>query len=156
MENSKMRIYLIGGAILAGIVILVLAFFAFRPSKTNAPVSTYPSNVQSVIDHPVEKVDNWSTLVDSENFQISYSTTPGVESPAGDSFFITINAQPVVQVAEQAEQALLDKLGITKDYACQLPVIINVPGSVDEKLTGFNFGLSFCSDRIHIADVAKP
>lgn len=149
MNNSRIKILIFGGVAILIILImaLYLLFFTHKskiPSQTpSSPPSSYPASypqsVKDAISNPVDKVGDWNTLVNSDNFQISYST-----SQQGNSFFITINAQPVVQVTQQAEQAFLQKLGISKDYACTLPVIVSIPAKVDETLSGYNFGLSFC------------
>lgn len=148
MNNSKIILFSLGGIVLIGLVIW-MAFVFFVDKKSNETVS-YPRSVQSAINSPIEKIQNWSTLVKNDNFEISHSS-----GPEGDSFFITINAQPVLQTSQLAEQALLQKLGVKKEYACTLPLIMTVPANVDPSLAGNTFGMSFCPDQSHISDANK-
>ncbi len=147
INNLKLKIFIIAGIALIAISIIVYVLFFVNKDNTS---TSYPKSVEKAINNPIDKNENWNTLVDNDNFQISYSKVADSES-----FFITINAKPVNTVSLEAEQSLLQKLGIDKEYACTIPVVINVPSSVDEKLTGYNFGLSFCPNRIHVSDIAS-
>ena len=147
MNNSKLKIIIIVGIVLVLVIGLILYLAISR--KENNSDSGYPEAVQKVIDNPIDKNENWSTIIDNSSFQISYST-----GDSGDSFFITISGQPVLESAIQAETALLEKFGNTdKDYICSIPIIINVLATTTPELSGYNFGLSFCPDRIHVTDV---
>lgn len=64
--------------------------------------------------------------------------------PFDSSFVIGIDAMPVLQVQQLAEQAFLQKLGISRTDACKLTVWVGVPVSVDANYAGRNLGLSFC------------
>lgn len=137
--------------VIVGIILvasLIGLVYLLSSSKEITGPESYPKSVKNAINNPIEKNENWSTLVSNDDFQISYSTSEDV-----DSFFITINAQPALEVSLKAEQSLLQKLGIKEEDACKLPVLINVPAIVDENLTAFEFGLSFCSDVVRISDI---
>lgn len=149
MENLKPKLYIIGAIALVAIFIGAVYLF-FKADKSPESESEYPESVQNAINNPVDRNGDWSTLIDNENYQISYST-----SSQGDSFFITVNSEPVVGISQNAETALLQKLGVEKEYLCTLPVVINVPYMVNAKLSEYNFGLSFCPDRIHVSDVSQ-
>lgn len=145
MNNSTLKIFVIGAVLLIFLFVGIYYLF-FRSSPTSN--SSYPKSVQKVINNPVTRNDGWGTLVNNDEYQISYSKTAGAES-----FFITINSQPVVAVAQKAEQELLQKLNINKDEACKLPLVINVTTSAAPNMSGFNFGLSFCPNVPHVEDI---
>ncbi len=148
MDKTKIiSIVFIAGLMIVGVAAIVYLLF-FDKKETSS--GTYPSKVQQVIDNPIEKNGDWSTLANNDDYQISYSKGREV-----DAFFITVNAAPALNVSKRAEQELVNKLGITQDEICALPVIIKVTAASNPNLTGFNFGLSFCPDRIHIADVPQ-
>lgn len=147
--NKKTILYFVLSILLLGIVSVVFIFYTSK-NDDDEKISKYPQNIQEVIKNPVEKNESWRTLVDDNDFQISYST-----SNSGDSFFITITAQPVLDVSIKAEQALLKKLDVEKDYLCTLPITINIPYSVDGNLSQYDFGLSFCPDKSHIFEVLE-
>ena len=60
------------------------------------------------------------------------------------TFTITIYKRPLEETRKRAEQDLLQKLGISEKEACNLNVNLGVIASVDEEISGRNFGLSFC------------
>lgn len=145
------RIIIIIG-IICFIAILILVYFFFTTSNS-APnkQDDFANNVQQAISNPIEKVaDGFSNLVKNDNYLISY----GGNQDTG-TFFITVNAEPVIDISKQAEQAFLQKLQIDEMYACTLTVILNVPSALDSSLSEYNFGLSFCPDRIHIEDIQR-
>ncbi len=153
MDNRKLTILIIAGSAVAALLIAGLAYFAFRsdkqPTQSGSTPGSYPQSVQAVIDNPIERSGDWSTLIDEQDFQISY-----VHDNVG-SFIITVNNYPLVEVAQQAEQALLTKLQVDQTYLCKLPVFISVPSVLDDNLSQYNFGLSFCPNRMHITDVEE-
>lgn len=150
MENIKTKLYIVIGVVLLIIFFVVIYFAFFSKEKKQVTTSTYPQTIQNVLDNPIEKIGDWSTLVDDDDFQISYGS--GQE---GGTFYITVNTTPFIEVSDRAEQAFLQKLGIEKEYACELPVIINVPSMIDDNLSEYNFGLSFCPNRVHISEVPE-
>jgi hypothetical protein len=151
MTNSKIYIFIIVVILVcAGIIGLVYYFFA---KDDNLPeVNTgYPQSILSVINNPLERIsDNFSNIVKDEQFLISY----GGDSNQG-TFYITVNAEPIVEVSKRAEQAFINKLQIDESYACQIDVILNVPSIIDDELAAYDFGLSFCPDKPHIEDVPQ-
>jgi len=60
------------------------------------------------------------------------------------SFNIVLTGGDLHVVREEAENAFLDTLGITKDEACQLYVSLGTPYYVNVKTAGVEYGLSFC------------
>ena len=142
MDNKKLKLYIIIGVV-ATLLIVLVGVYLLRPSSDEI----YPATVQEAITHPVDQNENWGTLLTNDEYEISYS-----KSGTTDSFFITVNAQPALDTSLKAEQAFLQKLGITQEYACALPVVIKIPFAVDQNLAGFEFGPSFCPNVVHVAD----
>ena len=60
------------------------------------------------------------------------------------TFVITIYKRPLSDTRLVAEQDLLKKIGLSEEEACHLNVNLGTIASVDENLSGKNFGLSFC------------
>lgn len=151
MDRQKLLLYIaigVGALIIIGLTVWL--FVLSRGPATNSN-SNYPQSVQNAIDNPVQRNEGWNTLVDNDDYQISYS-----KSGSSESFFITIVNGPALAVSQKAEQELLSKLQITQEQACNLPVSMNVVNSVDSNLSGYTFGLSFCPDKLHIADAQNP
>jgi hypothetical protein len=153
MDNKKLTILIIAASALLALLIIALAYFVFRSDSTSdQPGVTsggYPQSVQDAIGNPLERNGDWLTLVSEDDFQISY-----VEDDIG-RFMVTVNNYPLTEVSQRAELALLQKLQIDQDYACKLPVFISVPSALDDSLSQYSFGLSFCDNRMHITDVQE-
>ena len=81
--------------------------------------------------------NNGVAFEDNEDYYIAYY-------PDDNSFTIVIHNRDVNLGREKAEIGFLNDLGITQEQACKLTVILGVPYSVSENLSGQNFGLSFC------------
>ncbi|MCK9351308.1 MAG: hypothetical protein WCT49_00150 [Candidatus Paceibacterota bacterium] len=64
------------------------------------------------------------------------------------SFYISLEGGDLYITREEAEQAFLDKLEITKEDACKLYVALTVPFTVSEKAAGTDYHLSFCPNGI--------
>ncbi len=64
------------------------------------------------------------------------------------TFVITIYKRPLSDTRIKAEQDLLQKIGISEKEACNLNVNLGTIASVDENMSGKNFGLSFCPNGI--------
>ena len=147
--NKKIVYIAVGIILLVAFIALAYLFYSSK-NKDNAKISQYPLSVQEAIKSPIEKNEGWRTLVDDNDFQISYSSNDGI-----DSFFITINASPVLDVSIKAEQALLKKLQVNQDSVCALPIVINIPFSIDANLSQYDFGLSFCPNKTHIFEILE-
>ena len=145
MDKSKYKIYI---AIAVAVLIIATLVAVLLLQNSNNRGSGYDKNVQAVIDSPLEKIENSSTLLSSDEYIVTYQKGLGQ-----DQFLITVNANPVPEVSLKAEQAFLKKLNITQEYACTLPIILGVPSMIDENLAGYSFNMSFCPDGIHISDV---
>jgi hypothetical protein len=147
MEKSNLKIYLL--IALVFLAIIATGIYLVVTSSNNS-AKPYPNNVKDVISNPVKKVGDWSILEETDKYVINYSKVGEV-----DEFYITIYSNPAYQTSIEAENRLLNKLKIDKDYACSLPITIQVQRAVDESLWGYNFGLSFCKDKLHISDILQ-
>lgn len=144
MNNDNIKYYIIS-AILILLGLLAILYLYFSPKESKEKVN-YAQNVNAVINNPTEKFDMWSTISEEEKFHISYSS---VENHA---FIITINAEPIKEVSEQAESVLQKKLKVNNDYFCSLNILIKIPYKVNNSLSGYDFGPSFCPNKMHIED----
>lgn len=66
----------------------------------------------------------------------------------GTAFVITLYRRPFAEMRMRAEQDLIQKLNISQKEACNLNVNLGTIASVDENLSGRNFGLSFCPNSV--------
>lgn len=91
--------------------------------------------------HPITPDGSGVMLRDGNDYDIFYSIDFG-------SFTITLEAQPLNELRGQAEQELLNILGISKTNACKLNMHLNVLNGVDPRTDGgADYGLSFCPNR---------
>jgi hypothetical protein len=60
------------------------------------------------------------------------------------SFVITIKNSNLNDSRNKAEQAFLDSLGVSKNEACKLTVVLAVSPGANRDVAGRNYGLSFC------------
>lgn len=146
-NNSKVIGYLLIGLIIVALIAVMYTILV-DVEKDPAPADASQQNIERAINDPVEVNESWKTLARTDEYEISYS-----EVGENRSFFITVNAQPALEVSKKAEQALLETLGIDQDTACGLPLSMGVPSAVDGNLSGYTFGLSFCFGKDHISDV---
>lgn len=152
MTKTRLILIITTVVVVVSSIFIILYFASDQRSKNNEPTSdVYPSSVVNVINKPVEKItDNYFTLIKDSDYFVSYGG-----NLQGGTFYITVNAEPVVSVSKKAEQALLKKLQVDESYACTLTVILNVPSIIDSNLSEYDFGLSFCPGRPHVEDVPR-
>ena len=62
------------------------------------------------------------------------------------SYLITIQNEDIQSARDLAEKDFMEYLEIPKEQLCQIKVYLGVPRSVNEKVSGPNYGLSFCPD----------
>ena len=65
--------------------------------------------------------------------------------PAQELFYISITSYPFEEHIVNAENSLLEKLGITEEEACKLNVDVTTPAYANTEKAGVVYGLSFCS-----------
>ena len=69
---------------------------------------------------------------------------------ADQSFNITLQQEPIKQTRQQAEQELLQRLGIGQQGACRLNYWVGVPYGVNPIYSGKNLGFSFCPGAVQL------
>ncbi len=70
---------------------------------------------------------------------------------ADSSFSIAIFQEPVAANRLQAEQYLMEHLGISQNQMCTLKYSIGVPNRVNQYYAGMELGFSFCPGAVKLA-----
>lgn len=65
-------------------------------------------------------------------------------------FNIGLYQEPIGQARHDAEQYLLNTLGISQDAACALKYMVSVPDKVNSYYSGENLGFSFCPGAVQL------
>lgn len=81
-------------------------------------------------------VDN-VTATDSPPYLIEYIATT-------QYFNIELLSEPIGPIRLDAEQFLMNDLGVSQSQMCQLNYMLSVPASVNSEFAGKNLGFSFC------------
>jgi len=72
-----------------------------------------------------------------------------IEYIASTNYFnIGLFSEPIATARLDAEQYLLQELGITKEQMCMLNYTVSAPVSVNEYYSGTNLGFSFCPGSV--------
>ncbi len=146
-ENKKFILI----AVSAGIIIVALGYVLYRSyatpkspagsgnSANTVNIGTPAGNVKTrnFTLNPIKVVGSEMQLADTDEYQIIYYQQE-------QSFVILIQASPALTSRQHAEAAFLSNLQIDQASACKLNVSIKVPYSVDPKLAGPDYALSFC------------
>lgn len=166
-SNNMRRFFLI-----LFVVLLLLFFFyifisSIKPGPEqkilpkNPPTPTsvsrsypLPSGIKPTQGGKIEingvKLNNFfnSSKVINENKDILISKTDKYQIEyfsLFNSFLISIESAPFEENKILAEQDLINKLGVSKEAACRLPVNITTPQSANPEFAGTNYSLSFCT-----------
>lgn len=165
MFMNKKKITLVVFIIL--VFIGILYYFSFRRSQSNStvfqgtgipsggyfPIGTPEENrvifgkIQSFIKSAKSRGAPGTYLVSEFPASLALSSVPDysiVYFEDKTTFVITIYKQPLSDTRLVAERDLLKKLNLSEKEACNLNVDLGTIASVDENLSGKNFGLSFC------------
>jgi len=148
--------------LIAVIVIVMIAFVVNRLIPDEKPVSegspsptTSPS---SIIKPKGEKINVTGVSINNiYNSEIRTNTrgdTLFLENTdykilffsKEEQFLLSIIGSPFNKKREQAEQSFLQTLGIDKDSACKLNVVVNTPSFANPDESGKNYKLSFCKE----------
>ena len=70
---------------------------------------------------------------------------------SSQSFTISLNQEPIYQTRLQAEQYLMQRLGIGQDQMCKLKYTISAPNFVSPLYAGVNLLFSFCTGAVKLA-----
>ena len=166
---EKKKIVLLLGAV--SILALLLTIFFLVGNNKNSQVSDQndsgaeiPTERKNVESFPItvpsgsveikniykdggELYDRGVTFRNNDDFSIAYAESD-------QSFAISIsNAKDPIGARNKSEQELLSALGISKEQACELTVLLQVPYSVRADLSGTNYGLSFCPDGKYFEEI---
>lgn len=151
--SKHLTTLLIIGGFLVGIVLILFLFVRETP-KQITPLPTPTPNQYSTTPVPRitisgislnnflstgEKINSHDDILVEQKteYEIVYLHD-------FNEFIITVHEKPFEEIRKQAEQAFLDKLGISKQEACALSVSEAIPFAVDPNLGGQKFKLSFC------------
>lgn len=61
-----------------------------------------------------------------------------------NSFIIALYQEPLAQARKNAEQYLIDNLGLSEEQMCSLRYSVSVPKDVNDFFAGHSLGFSFC------------
>lgn len=138
-----------------------------NPAGVNLPsagnVTPLPSGTPSISVAAIQQgsipvkdfKNNPNTVKDPYNagyYDIAGGSNPGLSHAPFHIFYddthqyfgITLLSEPIGQYRKQAEQLLLQELGISQAQMCQLNYSVGVGPDVNEAYTGINLGFSFC------------
>jgi len=163
--DKKKIIILLGVVLVVGIFIALFFILTNKGQQVSQTgeleVPSDKKNAESfIIEAPTEKVqinniyksggelyEGGITFRDNKDFSITYAESD-------QSFIIVIETtEDLIGVRNRAEQELLSALGINKEQACELAVLLQVPYSVSADLSGTNYGLSFCPDGKYFEEI---
>jgi hypothetical protein len=116
------------------------------PSKFEIPegetVETNKETVNNFFNENTQVNSRGDALiVNTENYHITYFSKE-------DQFLITILSSPFEEVRKVAEIDFIQTLGIDKETACKIGVIITTPAFANRDEAGKNYKLSFCENDI--------
>ncbi len=80
------------------------------------------------------------------NFLITY--IPADQFGAQAQFLVSLAAEPLGEVRRQAEQALIDRLGVSKEELCKLDAPVWVDDSVNATYAGRDLKLPSCPGAV--------
>jgi len=120
-----------------------------QSSDQHKSIITTPKGERIEINNPnsiaEKKLDDKDIILKTANdYQILY-----YNYNEGPSFLVSILSFDIENARRLGEETLLSTLGISKEQACKLSVSLTVPKNVSEKASGYNYGLSFCSNGKH-------
>ncbi len=109
----------------------------FQNQKKNR-VTISDVTMLNPLENPVKRTQEGDVVFASETaYQLLYL-------PTFNQFLITILTPSFETGRKQAEQALLDNLGISEQDACLLNVDMGTPASINPTEAGKRYPLSFC------------
>ncbi|MEK7602150.1 MAG: hypothetical protein AAB472_01560 [Patescibacteria group bacterium] len=79
----------------------------------------------------------------STHFNILYFSDSG-------SFVISLNEEPLGQIRREAEEYLIQTLGITQEQMCKLNYTIGTTSYINDTFGGENLGFSFCPGAVKL------
>jgi hypothetical protein len=170
---SKIWVISIGAVILIGLILAFwLTALKSQTPAANSPAgqnvelpvagSVGPTTVTSTsIQGAKDFINDPATAKDPINpgyYYLGYHVNEGVPDPTATNnppyiieyisatqyFNIGLLSEPIGPVRLEAEQFLMNSLGISESQMCKLNYMISVPESVNSQFAGMNLGFSFC------------
>jgi hypothetical protein len=161
----KKLFYIIAGVFIVISIILIVFYKnkattpqVSQPTETTVQIPSLPSESELasqgktgiavkdgsvIINNPYKNattvVSGNADVQKTSNYEIVYLAT-------SKSFVISLSGSNLADSRNQAEQAFLDSLGVSKMDACKLTVSLGVAPEVNSAAAGKNYGLSFCSN----------
>ncbi len=124
------------------------------PSPTNVPVSyPLPSGILPGSDGKIiiggKEVNNFFKFAKKINnagdLELSSNQNNSIQYfPQFNIFILSVNKSPFNEGRVEVENEFLQKLGIDKKTACELPVTLGTPASINPENAGRKYRLSFC------------
>lgn len=141
-----------------GVTVVIILFLYSLSQVFKSPQKTQNNNNQNpaglsihtnsgeikVKDFTIQPKDETKDSITAEKnagFNIAYFKND-------QSFLITLEAEPLKQNRQLAEQELLKMLQIDEQSACRLKVSLVVPYEISPDLSGKDYGLSFCPNGV--------
>jgi hypothetical protein len=123
--------------------------------------STPQRTVQTYDHHPLATADftKASGVITDPNVPGQYDLAGGANADAStpyqifyqstdDYFGITLYHEPLGQTRRDAEQKLMNMLGITQEQMCTLSYVVAPGPGVNDSYAGENLGFSFCPGAV--------
>jgi hypothetical protein len=140
----KKNIYYIFGIVLLAVIFYWTYLVFFSTERDTVSIQTKEGNLS---------VTNLAKVPEAK--QLSPQDTLAQSTPDYDivyfdfgakdrSFLIDIKGVDITLARTKAEAVFLQLLNITRDQACSLNVSLRVSSNANDKLSGQEFGLSFC------------
>jgi len=137
LKNRTILVVIIIGLL---VVVAGILLEAFQNSTFSSRMKVSDVEINNIAKSPVEKNDEGDFVFEREDdFEIAYIKQDNV-------FFIEINSPEFDSARIKAENSFLKQLGINKEDACKLNVKLYTPSYVNEELSAFEYGLSFCNN----------
>jgi len=131
------------------------------PSVSSVPTTYLPTaSGGTIVAHDPTQDPSTKTLsVNPGHYYLGNAPDPSSSKPPSAPYIIEyiasthyfgveLTQEPIGQARIEAEQYLMQHLGITQDQMCQLKYMVSVPWYVNQVYTGENLGFSFCPGAV--------
>lgn len=141
----------IGSLIIGVVVIIVMAFFAFRsPDKPQQQNSNQTSMDELLSNKAISSHDGILVLVDDPEYFLSFNTAHQefqIQLLPPEQTNLVIN-----QIRQKAESKLLEVSQLDGNEICKFNVVESVHFSYWPEMSGINYGFSKCPNAVIIND----
>tara|TARA_B100000745_G_scaffold74148_2_gene44705 strand:+ start:3003 stop:3440 length:438 start_codon:yes stop_codon:yes gene_type:complete len=142
------KILIIGGLIVAGIVIVFL--LSGDEPLSPSPDTTLPTGADDTFDYKPNKATKvadqvyaLTNLEEDETFSVVYYEFDG-------SYAAALLKEPLGESRQALEDYLKVELALDEDELCSLPLFVGVPEDVNSYFAGLDLKLSFCEGSIDL------